>query len=67
MIFGDLDDPESSVREKLGRSTKLLVGKNTDSKVTYIIPPSFAQELEKRIVENPKMSIERKDDKRHKE
>ncbi|MDD5204787.1 MAG: 4Fe-4S dicluster domain-containing protein [Desulfobacterales bacterium] len=55
MIFGDLDDPESPIREKLWRSKFLLAGEKTDPKVSYVVPANFTEELEKRIVENPKM------------
>jgi Fe-S-cluster-containing dehydrogenase component len=41
MTFGDLDNPETPVREKLGRSKPLLPGEKTDPKVSYIIPPGF--------------------------
>ncbi|PKN62491.1 MAG: hypothetical protein CVU57_23925 [Deltaproteobacteria bacterium HGW-Deltaproteobacteria-15] len=55
MIFGDLDDPESPIRGKFRRSKPLLAGEKTDPNVSYIVPPNFTEELEKRIVENPKM------------
>ena len=55
MTFGDLDDPENLMLEKLRRSAPLLAGRRTESKVSYIVPPDFMEELEKRIVENPKM------------
>jgi molybdopterin-containing oxidoreductase family iron-sulfur binding subunit len=55
MTFGDLDNPESPIREKLWRSKQLLAGEKADPKVSYIIPANFEEVLEKRIIENPKM------------
>jgi hypothetical protein len=53
--FGDLDNPDSPIREKLWRSKQLLTDEKADPKVSYIIPTNFTEVLEKRIIENPKM------------
>ena len=55
MIFGDLDDPDSPIREKLWRSQQLLASKGANPKVSYIIPPNLSKHIERRVVENPKM------------
>ena len=56
MTFGDLDDPDSPIREKLWKSSQLLSSSGADPKVTYIIPRNFTEELEQRVVENPHMN-----------
>ena len=55
MTFGDLDNPDSPIREKLWRSKQLLADEKAEPKVSYIIPTNFKEVLEKRIIENPKM------------
>ena len=56
MIFGDLNDPESPIHEKLSKSESLLTSENTNPKVTYIIPENIKKLIEARITENPKMT-----------
>jgi len=55
MIFGDLDDPESPIREKLQRSKPLLASGGTNPKVSYIVTEEMWGKLEQRIKENPRM------------
>ena len=55
MIFGDLDDPESPIREKFRRSKQLLSSEGTNPKVSYIVPEDMWEQLEQRITENPRM------------
>ena len=55
MIFGDLDDPDSPIHEKLSRSVPLLRSKGTNPKVFYIVPDDKLEQIESRIVNNPKM------------
>ncbi len=55
MIFGDLDDPNSQIREKLYKSVQLLASEGTNPKVTYIVPTNVSKEIERRIIENPNM------------
>ena len=55
MIFGDLDDPESPVREKLWKSEELLRELHTCPKVFYMIPKNFSKTLEERVKRNPRM------------
>ena len=56
MTFGDLDDPDSPIREKLWKSKQLLESSGADPKVTYIIPRNLTEDLEQRVVENPHMN-----------
>jgi molybdopterin-containing oxidoreductase family iron-sulfur binding subunit len=55
MTFGDLDDPQSPVREKLRHSKQLLVEKKAVPKVSYLVPANFMEVLEERVIENPRM------------
>lgn len=55
MIFGDLDDPNSPIREKLWKSVQLLASKGANPKVSYIVPRNLLKQIERRVVENPKM------------
>ena len=55
MIFGDLDDPESPIREKFSRSEQLLALRETQPKVTYIVPKGLLKRLEEKITKNPTM------------
>ena len=55
MVFGDLDDPESAIRKKLGISRPLRASEGTEPKVSYIFPKDTAEQIEARIIENPKM------------
>jgi molybdopterin-containing oxidoreductase family iron-sulfur binding subunit len=55
MIFGDLEDPKSPIRKKLGKSRQMLAFKGTHAKVSYIAPRNLWKQIEKRIIENPKM------------
>jgi Fe-S-cluster-containing dehydrogenase component len=55
MVFGDLDDPNSPIREKLWRSEQLLASKGTQPKVSYIFPQNMSKQIEQRVLENPKM------------
>lgn len=59
LIFGDLDDPRSTIREKIWQAEPLLAHQNTKPKSFYIIPKDFICILEDRILENPKMGNER--------
>jgi dimethyl sulfoxide reductase iron-sulfur subunit len=56
MIFGDLDDPDSPIRQKLSRAEALLAAKGTKPKVTYIIPKDFSYRIAERIIKNPTMA-----------
>lgn len=55
LIFGDLDDPKSPVREKLWESVQLLASEGTDPKVSYIVPRNVSKRVDRRVIENPKM------------
>jgi molybdopterin-containing oxidoreductase family iron-sulfur binding subunit len=55
MIFGDLDDPKSTIQEKIERSRHLLTSEGTNPKVSYIVPDDLWEELEQRVRENPRM------------
>jgi hypothetical protein len=55
MIFGDLDDPNSSIGKKLGKSVPLLSSDGTRPKVRYICNENLLKTLERRIRKNPKM------------
>jgi Fe-S-cluster-containing dehydrogenase component len=55
MVFGDLDDPESPIREKFRRSRPLLSSEGTNPKISYIVPEGMWEQLEQRIKENPRM------------
>lgn len=55
MIFGDLEDPNSPIGKKLSKSRQMLASKGTHAKVSYIAPSHLWAQIEKRIVENPKM------------
>ena len=54
-IFGDLDDPNSPIREKLWKSEQLLASEGTNPKVSYIVPRNLLKQIERRVIENPKM------------
>ena len=55
MVFGDLDDPESPIREKCRKSRPLLSSEGTNPKISYIVPEGMWEPLEQRIKENPRM------------
>jgi molybdopterin-containing oxidoreductase family iron-sulfur binding subunit len=55
MVFGDLDDPASAVSKKFKKSRPLRSSEGTEPKVTYIFPEDTAEQIEQRIIENPKM------------
>jgi hypothetical protein len=55
MIFGDLDDPASPIREKLWKSEELLPEEHIHSKTFYVIPKNFSKALKERVKRNPKM------------
>ena len=55
MVFGDLDDPKSPIREKLWRSEQLLASQETQPKVSYIFPQNTSKQIEQRVMENPRM------------
>jgi len=55
MVFGDLDDPQSPIQEKLRESVELLSSRNTKPKVLYRIPANLTEQIEKRVMENPHM------------
>jgi Fe-S-cluster-containing dehydrogenase component len=55
MIFGDLDDSDSPIREKLWKSEELLPEEHAHPKVFYVIPKNFLNPLEERVKQNPKM------------
>ncbi|MBW2298939.1 MAG: 4Fe-4S dicluster domain-containing protein [Deltaproteobacteria bacterium] len=48
MIFGDLDELDSPVGEKLWASRQVLVSKGTNPKVSYIFPPNSFKYVEER-------------------
>jgi Fe-S-cluster-containing dehydrogenase component len=56
MTFGDLDDPNSPLQEKLGQSEQLLASQGTHGKVFYIVPDNMMKQIEQRVIENPKMA-----------
>ncbi len=58
MVFGDLDDPDSPIREKLLRSEPLLPSKGTDPKIFYIFPRNASKEAEERVIKNPRMILD---------
>ncbi|MBW2137867.1 MAG: 4Fe-4S dicluster domain-containing protein [Deltaproteobacteria bacterium] len=55
MLFGDLDDPNSSMQKKLRKSEQLLASQGTQPKVSYIFPKNTWKQVEHRIAENPRM------------
>lgn len=55
MVFGDLDDPDSPIQEKIRRSEPLLESKGTRPKVSYIFPQDTSKHIEQRVLENPRM------------
>jgi Fe-S-cluster-containing dehydrogenase component len=55
MVFGDLDDPQSPIQEKLPESVQLLAAQEAESKVFYMIPDDLSKEIEQRVIENPHM------------
>jgi Fe-S-cluster-containing dehydrogenase component len=55
MVFGDLDDPQSPIQEKLPQSVGLLASQGTKPKVLYTIPGNLTEQIEQRIIENPHM------------
>jgi molybdopterin-containing oxidoreductase family iron-sulfur binding subunit len=55
MIFGDLDDPSSPIREKLSKSEQLLAFEGTNPKVSYVIPKNISKQIEQRVIGNPRM------------
>jgi len=55
MIFGDMDDPNSPMRERLWRSEQLLTTEGANPKVSYIVPRNLLKQIERRVIENPKM------------
>jgi molybdopterin-containing oxidoreductase family iron-sulfur binding subunit len=55
MVFGDLDDPGSPIREKLRKSEQLLASQGTHPKVSYIFPKNTSKKVEQRVMENPRM------------
>ena len=55
MIFGDLDDPASPIREKLWKSEALLPEEHAHPTTFYVIPKNFTKPLEERVKRNPKM------------
>jgi len=55
MVFGDLDDPKSPIREKLWRSEQLLASKGTQPKVSYVFPQNTSKQVEQRVMKNPRM------------
>ncbi|MBW1998278.1 MAG: hypothetical protein JRJ29_09980, partial [Deltaproteobacteria bacterium] len=57
ILFGDLDDPNSSIQEKLHRSEGLLESARTEPKVSYICPNSTLKQVEERIAGNPRMEL----------
>lgn len=56
MIFGDLDDPNSPIHEKLPKSVQFLESEGTNPKVFYLVPRDLSEQIERRIIENPKMA-----------
>ena len=56
MIFGDLDDPNSLIHKKLGKSVQLLAAEGTHPKVRYIFSDNLLEEIEARVRKNPKMA-----------
>jgi Fe-S-cluster-containing dehydrogenase component len=56
MIFGDLDDPNSLIHKKLGKSVPLLTAEGTQPKVRYICSDNLLKGIETRIRKNPKMA-----------
>jgi molybdopterin-containing oxidoreductase family iron-sulfur binding subunit len=56
MTFGDLDDPKSPIQDKLSNSEPLLASRETNPKVTYIIPKDLSKRIEERIIKNPTMA-----------
>jgi len=55
MIFCDLDDPNSTHQKKLSESVQLLSSEGTNPKVSYIAPNNLLRQIERRLMENPKM------------
>ncbi len=54
MIFGDLDDPNSPIQKKFCKSVPLLSSEGTHPKVSYIVPENLLEQIERRVIENPK-------------
>lgn len=57
IIFGDLDDPESSIHDKLWKSDELLPEEHTRPKAFYMIPKNFSKAIEERVKRNPRMMM----------
>ncbi len=55
MVFGDLEDPESRISEKLGKAEALRQEADAQPKVFYVVPNNFLKPLEERVKQNPKM------------
>ena len=51
MTFGDFDDPQSPVQEKLKHAAPLLEQEKTRPKVLYIMPENMAQTIEDAVRE----------------
>ena len=56
MTFVDLDDPNSLIHKKRGRSEPLLAAAGIHPKVRYICRDNLLKEIETRIRKNPKMA-----------
>jgi len=52
LIFGDLDDPKSPIRQRLWQSKQLLAEQGTHPKVSYIAPKNAFRGSEQKILEN---------------
>jgi Fe-S-cluster-containing dehydrogenase component len=55
LIFGDLDDPASTISKKLSSSAPLLAKDGTHPKVTYIMPRNEGKQVNQRMEKNPAM------------
>jgi molybdopterin-containing oxidoreductase family iron-sulfur binding subunit len=56
MVFGDLDDTQSPIREKRERSQAMHTEAGSKPKVTYLFPPGLREFVEERVGDNPHMA-----------
>lgn len=55
MVFGDLDDPQSSIRAKSERSEPMKAEAGSKPKVTYVFPSGLKAFVEQQVGEDPRM------------
>lgn len=55
LIFGDLDDPNSTISKRSWEAKQLIPDKGSKPKVSYITPRNLTKKMNQRIIENPEM------------